>query len=167
MLNNSDMLSSIDNIRRNVTLDILGNQTLARNSVLRVNFSYTGIILSNIDWFFLSEINLCLYINTQSRIELSSNNPSDSEQLRCSVSSPGLFQWQWRRGSDVLSGGRFQNSTAGGTRTGILEITGLHSTDEGSYICCVDRQGQSSAQQQSLITLVLPGKFNLIPTLDC
>ena len=171
VLNNSDVLSSTDNIRRNVTLGILGNQNLGSYSRLRVNFSFAGV--SDIDWFFLSEINLCSgtptatdIITTQARVELSSNNPSDSVQLRCSVSSVGLFQWQWRRGSTVLSGGRFQNSTADGIRTGILNVTGLRSSDEGSYTCRVNRQGQSSTQQESSITLVLPGKFSLIPTLD-
>ena len=170
VLNTSDVLSSTDNITRKLTLDILGNQNLGSYSVLRVNFSYTGV--SDIDWFFLSEINLCSgtptatdIITTQARVELSSNNPSNSVQLRCSVSSPGSFQWQWRQGSNVLNGGRFQNSTANGIRTGILEITGLRSSDEGSYTCCVNSQGQSSTQRS--ITLVLPGKFSLIPTLDC
>ena len=170
VLNNSDVLSSTDNIRRKVMLGILGNQGFGTYSVLRVNFSFAGV--SDIDWFFLSEINLCSgtptatdTITTQARVELSSNDPSDSVQLRCSVSSLGLFQWQWRQGSNVLNGGRFQNSTADGTRTGILEITGLGSTDEGSYTCRVNCQGLPSTQQQSSITLVLPGKFSLILTL--
>ena len=165
VLNNSDVLSSTDNIRRNVTLGILENQNLSSYSRLRVNFSYTG--MSDIDWFFLSEINLCSgtptatdTITTQARVELSSNNPSNSTQLRCSVSSVGSFQWQWRQGNSILSGRRFQNSTADGTRTGILEVTGLRSTDEGSYTCRVNRQGLSSTRQniQRSITLVLPGK---------
>ena len=172
VLNNSDGLSSTDNIRRNVTLGILGNQNLGIYSRLRINFSFAGV--SDIDWFFLSEINLCSgtptatdIITTQARVELSSNNPSDSVQLRCSVPSVGMFQWQWRRDSTVLSGGRFQTSTADGTRTGILEITGLRSTDEGSYTCRVNRQGLPSTQPQHLISLVLPGKFSIIRILDC
>ena len=173
VLNNSDMLSSTDDVRRTVTLGILGNQNLGSYSRLRVNFSYTGV--SNIEWLFLSEISLCTgtptatdIITTQARVELSSDDPSDSVQLRCSVSTPVSFQWQWirMRLGNVLSGGRFQTSTADGTRTGILEITELRSTDEESYVCRVNRQGQSNIQQ-SFIALVLPGKFCLIPTLDC
>ena len=167
VLNNSDMLSSTDNVRRKVTLEILGNQNLGSYSRLRVNFSYTG--MSDIEWLFLSEINLCTgtptatatdIITTQATVELSSNNPSDSVQLSCSVSTPVSFQWQWIRTRDgnVLSGGRFQTSTADGTRTGILEITELRSTDEGSYTCRVNRQGQTNIQQ-NFITLVLPGEF--------
>ena len=167
VVNNSDMLSSTDNARRNVTLEILGNQNLGSYSRLRVNFSYTGV--SNIEWLFLSEINLCTgtptatatdIITTQARVELSSNNPSDSVQLRCSVSTPVSFQWQWirMRLGTVLSGGRFQTSTTDGTRTGVLEITELRSTDEGSYTCRVNRQGQTNVQQ-NFITLVLPGKL--------
>ena len=164
VLNNSDMLSSTDNVRRKVTLGILGNQNLGSYSRLRVDFSYTGV--SNIEWLFLSEINLCsgtpttIDIVTQAKVQLSSNNPSDSVQLSCSVSTPVSFRWQWIRMRDghVLSGGRFQTSTTDGTRTGILEITELLSTDEGSYTCRVDRQGQTNFQQ-NFITLVLPGKF--------
>ena len=173
VLNNSDMLSPTDNVRRKVTLGILGNQNLGSYERLRVDFSYTGV--SNIEWLFLSEIILCTgtptatdIITTRARVELSSNNPSDSVQLNCSVSTPVSFQWQWIRTQlgNVLSGGRFQTSTADGTRTGILEITGLRSIDEGSYTCRVNRQGQSNFQQ-NFITLVLPGKLCLIPTLDC
>ena len=171
VLNNSDMLSSTDNVRRKVTLGILGNQNLGSYSRLRVDFSYTGV--SDIEWLFLSEINLCTgtptatdIVTTQARVELSSNNPSNSVQLRCSVSTPVSFQWQWRRDGNVLSGGRFQTSTADETRTGILEITELRSTDEGLYRCLVNRQGQTNVQQK-FITLVLPGKFSLIPTMDC
>ena len=165
VLNNRDMLSSTDNVRRIVTLGILGNQNLGSYSRLRVDFSYTGV--SDIEWLFLSEINLCTgtptatdIITTQARVELSSSNPRDSVQLSCSVFTPVSFQWQWIRTRDgnVLSGGRFQTSTTDGTRTGILEITELRSTDEGSYTCCVNRQGQSITQQ-NFITLVLPGKF--------
>ena len=174
VLNNSDVLSSTENIRRKVTLGILGNQNLGSYSRLRINFSFTGV--SDIDWFFLSEINLCsgtptateiLVTTAPASIELSSNNPSNSTQLRCSVSSVGLFQWQWIRGSNVLSDAHFQTSMADGTRTGILEITGLRSSDEGSYTCRVNRQGLPNTQQESSITLVLPGKFSLIQTLDC
>ena len=176
VLYNSGAVSTCttDNIRRKVMLDILGNQNFESNSVLRVNFSYTGV--SNIDWFFPSEINLCTstatdIIITQAKVELCSNNPSDSVQLRCSVSSSAtsLFDWEWRRGNNmVLSSGRFQTNKTDETRTGILEITELRSSDEGSYTCRVNRQGLPSIQhvQQSSITLVLPGKFSLIPTLD-
>ena len=167
VLNSSDMLSSTDNVRRKVTLGILGNQNLGRYERLRVDFSYTGG--SDIEWLFLSEINLCTgtptatdTITTQARVELSSNNPSDSVQLRCSVSTPVSFQWQWRRGGNVLSGGRFQTSTADGTRTGILEITELRSTDEGMFSCRVIRQGFNL--QQNFITLVLPGKLMIYNT---
>ena len=172
VLNNSDMLSPTDNVRRKVTLGILGNQNLGSYSRLLVDFSYTGV--SDIEWLFLSEINACTgtptatdIITTQARVELSSNNPSDSVQLSCSVSTPVSFQWQWIRMRDgnVLSGGRFQTSTTDGTRTGILEITELRSTDEGIFFCRVNRQGQSNLQQ-NLITLVLPGEFSLIPTID-
>ena len=59
VLYNSGAVSSCttNNIRRKVTLVILRNQNLGSYSFLRVNFSYTGV--SNIDWFFPSEINLC------------------------------------------------------------------------------------------------------------
>ena len=170
VLYNSGAVSTCttDNIRRKVTLGILRNQNLGSYSFLRVNFSYTGV--SNIDWFFPSEINLCTstatdIIITQAKVELCSNNPSDSVQLRCSVSSSamGVFDWQWRQGNNTdLSSGRFQTNTTNGTRTGILEITELRSTDEGSYTCRVTRQGQSSIQQQRSITLVLPGRFSLM-----
>ena len=168
-VDNSDVLSSTDDMRRKVTLGILANQNLGNIAFLRVDIIFSG--MNDIDWFFLSEINLCsgtptaTYLILQpNRVELSPTNPTSSVQLRCSVLPPGMFEWEWRQGGTVLGGGRYQTSTTDETRTGILNITGLRSSDEGSYTCHVNRQGQSNTEQQNF-TLVLPGEFSLIPTL--
>ena len=172
-VDNSDVLSSTDDMRRKVTLGILANQNLGNIAILRVDIIFSGV--NDIDWFFLSEINLCSGTPTATdviqfttlqpnTVELSPTNPTSSVQLCCSVLPPGMFEWQWRRGGTMLDGGRYQTSTTDGTRTGILDITGLRTSDEGSYTCRVNRPGQSSTGQLT-VTLVLPGKFSPIPTL--
>ena len=159
---NSDVLSSTDDMRRKVTLGILANQNFGNIAILRVDVIFSGV--DDIEWFFLSEINLCSGTPTATDVilqpngvELSPTNPTSSVQLRCSVLPPGMFEWQWRQGGTVLDGGRYQNSTTDETRTGILDITRLRSSDEGSYTCHVNRPGQSSTAQQT-VTLVVPGK---------
>ena len=57
--------------------------------------------------------------------------------LNCTVSSSsGLFEWQWRQSGSIISNnGKFSLFTADGTRTGILQITGLNVSDAAVYTC--------------------------------
>ena len=62
--------------------------------------------------------------------------------INCTVSSSGLFEWQWRQNGSVISNnGKFINFTADGTRTNILQITGLNVSDAAEYACEVRRRG--------------------------
>jgi len=129
--------------------------------------SFTGV--DNIDWFFLSEVNICTgTIHSQSisyseRIvpESSSDSPT-SVVLNCTVSVAGVFQWRWKQGSSILqNGGRYQITVEDGTRTSKLSISQLRFTDAGNYTCEVRHQSQSSYQSRAQ-ELVLPGEDGML-----
>ena len=76
--------------------------------------------------------------------------------LNCTVSSLGLFEWQWRQnenGNVISNNSRFINFTADGTRTSILQITGLSVSDAANYTCEVRRRrgGEYVSRTQILI----------------
>ena len=77
--------------------------------------------------------------------------------INCTVSSSGLFEWQWRQnGSVLLNNNRFSLFTADGTRTSILQITKLSVSDATEYACEVRRRRSGGKMTRSQ-TLSLPG----------
>jgi len=157
----SEVFISQDNTINKVTLFILSNP--GPHGALRLQMSFTGV--DNIDWFFLSEVNICTgtihskSISYSERIvpESSSDSPT-SVVLNCTVSVAGAFQWLWKQGSSILqNGGRYQITVADGTRTSKLNISQLRFTDAGNYTCEVRHQSQSSYQSRTQ-ELVLPGE---------
>ena len=163
----SEVFISQDNTINKVTLFILS--TPGPHGALRLQMSFTGV--DNIDWFFLSEVNICTgthpplpAIQFQSpsnceRIVLESSSViSTSVVLNCTVSVAGVFQWRWKQGSSILqNGGRYQITVEDGTRTSKLSISQLRFTDAGNYTCEVRHQSQSSYQSRAQ-ELVLPGE---------
>jgi len=157
----SEVFISQENTINRVTLFILSNP--GPHGALRLQMSFTGV--DNIDWFFLSEVNICTgTIPSQSTsdgervvLESSSSTPT-SVVLNCTVSVAGVFQWRWKQGSSILqNGGRYQITVADGTRTSKLNISQLRFTDAGNYTCEVRHQSQSSYQSRTQ-ELVLPGE---------
>ena len=62
--------------------------------------------------------------------------------INCTASSSGLFEWQWKQNGSVISNNtKFSIFTADGTRTSILQITGLSVSDAAEYTCEVRRRG--------------------------
>jgi len=157
----SEVFISQDNTVNKVTLFILSNP--GPHGALRLQMSFTGV--DNIDWFFLSEVNICTgTIQFQSPsdgerivLESSSGTPT-SVVLNCTVLVAGVFQWRWKHGSSILqNGGKYQMTVADAARTSKLNISQLRFTDAGSYTCEVRHQSQSSYQSRTQ-ELVLPGE---------
>ena len=163
----SDVVTPEENTVNKVTLFLSNPGPL---HAVRLQMSFTGV--DNIDWFFLSEIRVCTN-TTLPAIQFQS--PSDGERvvldtssgtptsvvLNCTVSVAGVFEWRWRKDNQILqNGGRFQITTALGTRTSKLTISQLRSTDAGNYICEVRHQSQSGYQSRT-VELVLPGEKGL------
>ena len=160
----NNVVTPQENTVNNVTLFLSNPGPL---NALQLNMSFTGV--DNIDWFFLSEIRVCTgttlpAIQFQSPsegervvLDTSSGTPT-SVVLNCTVSVAGVFEWRWRKENQILqNGGRFQITTALGTRTSKLTISQLRSTDAGNYTCEVRHQNQSNYQSRT-VELVLPGE---------
>ena len=165
----SEVFISQKNTINRVTLFILSNP--GPHGALRLQVSFTGV--NNIDWFFLSEVNICTGTPTHPTLPaIQLQSPSDGERivlggssgtptsvvLNCSVSVAGVFQWRWKQNNTFLqNGGRYQVTVADGTRTSKLNISQLNYTDAGNYTCEVRHQSQSSLQSKTQ-ELVLPGE---------
>jgi len=157
----SEVFIPQDNIINKVTLLVLSNP--GPYGALRLQMSFTGV--DNIDWFFLSEVNICTgTIQSQSTsdgekiVPESSSGTSTSVVLNCTVLGAGMFEWQWKQGRSILQNGeRHRIMTADRTRTSRLNISQLRFTDAGNYTCEVRDQSQSSYQSRTQ-ELVLPGE---------
>ena len=164
----SDVFTPQENTVNHVTLPFLSNPGALH--AVRLQMSFTGV--DNIDWFFLSEIRVCTGTTPPSLPAIQFQSPSDGERvvpdtssgtptsvvLNCTVSVAGVFEWRWRKDNQTLqNGGRFQITTALGTRSSKLAISQLRSTDAGSYTCEVRHQSQSGYQSRTM-ELVLPGE---------
>ena len=165
----SDVFTPQENTINTVTLPFLSSPGPLH--AVRLQMSFTGV--DNIDWFFLSEIRVCTGTTPPPSLPaIQFQSPSDSERvvpdtssgtltsvvLNCTVSVAGVFEWRWRKDNQILqNGGRFQITTALGTRTSKLTISQLRSTDNGSYTCEVRHQSQSGYQSRT-VEVVLPGE---------
>ena len=148
----SDVFTPRENTVNNVTLPFLSNP--GPLNAVHLQMSFTG--LDNIDWFFLSEIRVCTGTTPPPSLPaIQFQSPSDGERvvpdtssgtptsvvLNCTVSVAGVFEWRWRKDNQILqNGGRYQITTALGTRTSKLTISQLRSTDAGNYTCEVRHQ---------------------------
>ena len=163
-----------ENTINKVTLFILSNP--GPHASLHLRMSFTGV--DNVDWFFLSEVNICTGTPTPPPLPaIQFQSPTDGERvgqytpndftnsvvLNCTVLVAGVFQWQWKRNNAILmTGGSYLITTADGTRTSRLNISQLRSTDAGNYTCEVRHQSQSSYQSRT-VELVL-GEDGLVDT---
>ena len=167
----SDVVNPRENTVNNVTLPFLSIP--GPLNAVRLQMSFTGV--DNIDWFFLSEIKVCTGTSPPSLPAIQFQSPSGGERavldtssgtptsvvLNCTVSVAGVFEWRWRKDNQIIqNGGRFQITTALGTRTSKLTISQLRSTDAGNYTCEVRHQSQSGYQSRT-VALVLPGEKGL------
>ena len=161
----SDVFTPQENTVDHVTLPFLSNP--GPLNAVRLQMSFTGV--DNIDWFFLSEIRVCTGTPLPA---IQFQSPSDGERvvpdtssgtptsvvLNCTVSVAGVFEWRWRKDNQILQNdGRFQITTALGTRTSKLAISQLRSTDAGNYTCEVRHRSQSGYQSRR-VELVLSGE---------
>ena len=164
----SDVYTPQENTVNNVTLALLSNP--GRLNAVRLQMSFTEV--QNIDWFFLSEIRVCTATPPPSLPAIQFQSPSEGERvvldtssgtptsvvLNCTVSVAGVFEWRWRKENQILqNGGRFQVTTALGTRASKLTISLVNNTDVGNYTCEVRHRSQSSYQSRR-VELVLSGE---------
>jgi hypothetical protein len=145
-LQNNSVLSQ-NNYQVTIVSLIFSESLTIRNILLRWN--YTGVY--NLDFFMVSEVDFCDNAQPPGETQITFQYPQSDNSvtiptvkeliLNCTVSSSGLFEWQWKQNRNVLSNSsRFSLFTADGTRTGILQITGLNVSDAANYTCEVRRR---------------------------
>ena len=130
-------------------------------------WNYTGVY--NLNFFMVSEIDVC---SSTQPPEITFQDPQSDNSvimptveeltiaryftLNCTVSSSGLFEWQWRQNETVLSNNiRFSLFTADGTRTSILRITGLNVSDAANYTREVRRRSSGGGGEYMPRTQIL------------
>ena len=164
------------------------NNTLSRSTYMMSLTNISSIKISfpssDIDWLFISEIQLCEGTPPSSILcsvqPLSYPPPSgatvipdlsqpDSVSLTCSVASPPTddyqYQWQWwKNGTQLNNENQLTNIN---TQSSSLQISDLQYSDEGEYVCrvqyvmCPDGVDcREATPVTGRITLNLPGIFN-------
>jgi hypothetical protein len=164
---NNDVLSQDDYRVTSVSL----NFSTITSQYFLLYWNYTGVY--NLNFFMVSEVNFCSDTQPPGETQITFQDPRlDNSMiiptieeltsaryitLNCTVSTSGLFEWQWRQnGSMISNNGRFSLFTADGTRTGILQITGLNDSDAADYTCVVRRRRGGGNVTRTQI-LNLPG----------
>ena len=148
-LQNNNVLSQDDYLVTSVSLIFSST-----SSDILLYWNYTGVY--NIDFFMVSEVDFFFCSGTQlpGETQITFQDPQSNNSvimptvtiarsitINCTVSSSGLFEWQWRQNETVLSNNiRFSLFTADGTRTSILRIAELNVSDAANYTCEVTRR---------------------------
>ncbi len=173
-LQNNNILSQDDYRITNVSLSF--SETLSISNIL-LRWNYTGVY--SLNFFIVSEVDFYFCSDTQppGETQITFQDPRSDNSvimptikelttaryitLNCTVSSSGLFEWQWRQNRIIISNNdKVSLFTADGTRTGIFQITELNVSDTTNYTCEVRRRrgGEYMARSQ---TLSLPGIYTL------
>ena len=167
--------------------------TLYRNTytVSLTNVSRLFISLhsssADIDWLFISEIQLCegtppslilcsvplSYPPSSGATVTPDLSQSYSVSLTCSVASPPTddyqYQWQWwKNGTQLNNDNQLTIAYTTNTQSSSLQISGLKYSDEGKYMCrvqysiCPDRVDcREATPVTGRITLNLPGILSI------
>ncbi len=169
----NSMLSTDDKKVATVYLDLIP-ATGVRLQFLRIEMSFSDLF--NTDWFLLSEVT---FTSTRADIPLptiSLQEPDgslqlyqgDTLQLTCTVIGDGQFQWEWKKGDQVLveGSGQVQMETALATRTSVLTITDFCASDSGNYTCEAVRVVNTIQGMKSRTTVVtIPSEFFSLPNI--
>ena len=171
-LQNNSVLSQDDYQVTNVSL--IFSRSSSFTFLLR--WDYTGVY--NLNFFMVSEVDFCNDAPPRDETQITFQDPQSNNSviiptveeltgtrnttIDCTVSSSGLFEWQWRQNKIVISNnGKFSIFTADGTRTTILQITGLSVSDAAEYACEVRRRGDGEYMPRTQ-TLSFTGMFNYV-----
>ena len=178
-LRNNSVLSQDDYKVTNVSLIFSRS-----SSRFLLRWDYTGVY--NLNFFMVSEVDFCSDTQPPGEAQITFQDPQSvnsvimlteelavtgSVTLNCTVSSSGLFEWRWKQNGSVISNnGRFSIFTADGTRTNILQLTGLSVGDAAEYTCEVRRRGRGEYMLRTqilsfpgMLIAIMPGNNYLSP----
>ena len=170
-ISNNDLLLSNDSTTREIQLQILP-EGYSNPEVIRLEMSFSG--LYNVDWFFLSEIRFqggtsaptaptlpqIVFEYPQSDNQAVQLPTGNTLQLLCTVSTAGLFDWQWQHDGQILT----KMKTTLATRTSVLIVSGGFN-DSDTYTCEVKHQSKGVFNASR--TLRLSCKFLLPCACGC
>ena len=166
-LRNNNVLSQDDYQVTNISLIFS-----SRSTRFLLRWDYTGVY--NLNFFMVSEVDFCDGTQPPGDTQITFQDPQSDNSviiptvgdftvtktttINCTVSSSGLFEWQWRQNQSLISNtGKFSIFTADGTRTSILQLTGLSISDAAEYICEVRRRNEGGQYMPRTQTLSFPG----------
>ena len=166
-LQNNNFLSQDDYQVTNVSL--IFSETMSIRNIL-LYWNSTGVY--NLNFFMVSEVDFCSNNQPPRETQITFQDPQSDNSvimptveeltitkcitINCTVSSSGLFEWQWRQNETVLSNNiRFSLFTADGTRTSILQITELGVSDAANYVCEVRRRMSGGGGEYMARTQIL------------
>ncbi len=137
---------------------------------LRIRFQFT--VLHDFDWVFLSEIRFCtqpqpplqlqaVILQTPSSIVLQLSAYDlrrGSTELVCTVSSEGLYIWQWRRNNNIIENkGHYTITIGDGSRTTKLRIIKLDFSDADNYECIATTTHDVDLMNSTMYLVEFPG----------
>ena len=166
-LRNNSVLSQDDYQVTNISLIFSST-----SSHFLLRWDYTGVY--NLNFFMVSEVDFCDGTQPPGDTQITFQDPQSDNSviistvgdftvtktttINCTVSSSGLFEWQWRQNQSLISNtGKFSIFTADGTRTSILQLTGLSVGDAAEYTCEVRRRNEGGQYMPRTQTLSFPG----------
>ncbi len=128
-------------------------------------------MLHDFDWIFLSEVRFCtdLQPNLQPEVTFqippSNNIQPSAEDLRrgstelvCTISSEGLYTWQWKRDNNMIENkGDYRITIGDGSRTTELTINKLGFSDAAEYECTGMTRRDADVMNSIVYVLEFPG----------
>ncbi len=163
----NSMLATDDKKVATVYLDLFPASGVSLQ-YLRIEMSFSDLF--NTDWFLPSEVTFASTRTDTPLPTISLQEPDgslqlyqgDTLQLTCTVVGDGQFQWEWKKGDQVLVEGnsQVQMETALATRTSVLKITDVCASDSGNYTCEAVRVVSTLQGMESRTTVVtIPSEF--------
>ena len=165
IFDNEDLAQTDNQIR---TISIQPFRSLSAVN-LRIRFQFTEF--HDFNWIFLSEVRFCtdLQPNLQPEVIFQmpplNNIQPDAEDLRrgstelvCTVSSEGLYTWQWERDNAIIvNKGDYRITIGDGSRTTKLTINSLDFNDAAEYECTGMTRRYANVMNSAVYVLEFPG----------
>ena len=139
---------------------------------LRIMFQFTAF--HDFDWVFLSEIRFCtqpqppfqlqaVILQTPSLIVVQPSADDlrrGSTELVCTVSSEGLYVWQWKRDNAIImmeNISQYRITIGDGSRTTKLRINNLDFSDAANYGCIATTTHDVDLMNSTVYLVEFPG----------
>ena len=169
IFDNQDLAQTDNQIR---TISIQPFPPLSATN-LRIRFQFT--VLHDFDWVFLSEIRFCtqpqppfqlikaVILQTPSHIIVQPSADDlrrGSTELMCTISSGGLYTWQWKSDKNTIEiekKGHYTVTIGDGSRTTKLRINKLDFSNAANYECIATTTHDVDLKNSTTYLVEFPG----------